>query len=79
MAEYYKGRRVSTPEEEGFAPLSQEEKDAVDAMFDEFNAKRAAGPPEKRLHLSSRFGDDDFNNDDVPRNPDGSRKDRNPS
>ncbi|MFI9402713.1 hypothetical protein [Nocardia sp. NPDC052316] len=76
MAEYYKGRLIATPEELGLEPLTQEQIDAAEARFDEFNAKRAAVPPEKRIHLSSRFGDDDYNHDDDPRNPDGSRKNR---
>ncbi|WP_405163895.1 hypothetical protein OG203_01870 [Nocardia sp. NBC_01499] len=77
MAEYHKGRRFSSREEDGLPPRSDEEIARKMAMLDDFNARREAVPPEERIHLSSRFGDDDFNNDDVPRNPDGSRKDRN--
>ncbi|PXX66898.1 hypothetical protein DFR70_103653 [Nocardia tenerifensis] len=79
MAEYYKGRRISTREEDGLPPLTEEEIAETLATVAEFNARRNAVPPEKRIHLSSRFGDDDFNDEDVPRNPDGSRKDRNPT
>ncbi|MGQ4598689.1 hypothetical protein [Nocardia sp. R6R-6] len=72
MAEIYKGRRFSTREEDGKPPLTQEQLDRYATMFAEFEERRNAVPPEKRIHLSSRFGDDDFNDDAF--NPDGSRK-----
>ncbi|MEU7144190.1 hypothetical protein ABZ942_32425 [Nocardia sp. NPDC046473] len=74
MAEYYKGRRISTPEEEGLQPLTDEEKAATLAMMAEWNARRNAVPEDQRIHLSGRFGDD-WHDDEVPRNPDGTRKD----
>ncbi|MGQ4617328.1 hypothetical protein [Nocardia sp. R7R-8] len=72
MAEIYKGRRFSTRQEDGKPPLSQEQLDRYAAMFADFNARRNAVPEENRIHLSSRFGDDDFN--DQAFNDDGSRK-----
>jgi hypothetical protein len=72
--EEYKGRRFSSREEDGLPPLSQEELDQAAAMFAEFDRRRKAVPPERRIHLSSRFGDDDFDDDPDNRNPDGTRK-----
>ncbi|MFE9577855.1 hypothetical protein ACFYO1_15815 [Nocardia sp. NPDC006044] len=76
MAEYYKGRRVSSREEDGLPPISEEKIAQARASFAAFNAHRDAVPEDQRIHLSSRFGDDDFGDDEVPRNPDGTRKDR---
>jgi hypothetical protein len=74
MAEWHNGRRFSSREEDGLPPLSQEELDRAEAMFAEFDQQRQAVPPDKRIHLSSRFGDDDFDDDPDNRNPDGTRK-----
>ncbi|MFI6213880.1 hypothetical protein ACIBCD_17970 [Nocardia brasiliensis] len=63
MAEYYKGRKFSSREELGLPPRSPERDAEVAAIWAEFNARREAVPLEKRIHLSSRFGDEDWNDD----------------
>ena len=74
MAEIYKGRRFSTREEDGLPPISPEEMARNLEILAEFRRKRDAVPESERIHLSNRFGDDDFNDDDF--NPDGTRKGR---
>jgi hypothetical protein len=74
MAEWHNGRRFSTREEDGLPPLSQEERDHIAETLAEFNRRRNAVPDDQRIHLSSRFGDDDFDDDPGNRNPDGTRK-----
>ncbi|WP_280263803.1 hypothetical protein [Nocardia wallacei] len=66
MAEWYKGRRFSTREEDGDPPIPQEELDRANAAFEEFDAKRKAVPEEKRIHLSERFGDNDYSDEPPP-------------
>ncbi|MGF6886173.1 hypothetical protein ABIA39_000140 [Nocardia sp. GAS34] len=59
MAEWYKGKRFSTPEEEGLPPLTEQEIADADAAFEEFDRLRAAVPPEQRFPLRDHFVEDD--------------------
>lgn len=60
MAEKYHGRTYTTREEMGLPPRSDEEIAEAKKAFAEFDAQRAAIPPEERRELPDRFGAHDF-------------------
>lgn len=58
MPEKIGGKTFHGPEESD--PLSPEDRAKAEAAFAEFNQRSAQVAPEDRVHLSDRFGDQDW-------------------